>query len=180
MTSTALEFTKDPCSSEKRSTMVQAARDLLLAVTKLLALADMIDAQLLLSTTNVVQEDLENVKKSKNQADLMASLKALGASMTELLKQAAKTQKDLMQPHLRDELAGARATLLKYSPMLMQASKICINDPENARAKSNRDFFLKEICKSVDTISNIAQGKAAEDVVHNSGELAGLFDKFKV
>lgn len=178
MTSTALEFTKEPCSSEKRTTMVQAARDLLLAVTKLLTLADMIDAQLLLSSVRVVQDDLENVRNANNQADLMASLKALGASMTELLKQASNTQKDVRHPLMRDEFAGARATLLKYSPMLMQASKIYINDPGNTRAKSNRDFFLKEMCESVDTISDIVQGK--EDDVHYSGELAGLFDKFKV
>jgi catenin alpha len=56
MSGAAEEFADDPCSSQKRSNMVRAARNLLSAVTRLLILADMVDVYLLLKSLRVVSE----------------------------------------------------------------------------------------------------------------------------
>lgn len=49
------KFSEDPCSSVKRGAMVQAARNLLSAVTRLLYLANMVDVHLLLKSLHVVE-----------------------------------------------------------------------------------------------------------------------------
>lgn len=51
---TAKKFTDDPCSLSKREAVVQIARALLTAVTRLLILADMIDVSYLLQHLTTV------------------------------------------------------------------------------------------------------------------------------
>ena len=48
------QFVEDPCCAAVRAAMVQAARGLLSAVTRLLIRADMVDVHLLLKSLNIV------------------------------------------------------------------------------------------------------------------------------
>lgn len=67
------KFAEDPCSSAKRADIVKAARPLLLAVTRLLIVADMIDVQRLLSSVKVVENDLMNLKNAFSQQEVLDS-----------------------------------------------------------------------------------------------------------
>ncbi len=55
MANAAKEFADDPFSSQKRAYMVGTARELLNAVARLLAIADMIDIRLLFKVINLVR-----------------------------------------------------------------------------------------------------------------------------
>lgn len=177
MSIAAREFSEDPCSSLKRGNMVRAARNLLSAVTRLLILADMVDVHLLLKSLHVVEDDLDKLRNASSQDELMNNMRQFGRNANELIKQAAKRQQELKDPQLRDDLAAARAVLKKHSTMLLTASKVYVRHPELDLAKVNRDHILKQVCEAVNTISDVAQGKATspQDIYVGAGELAPLW-----
>lgn len=109
-------------------------------------------------------------------------IQQFGRNANELIKQAAMRQQELKDPQLRDDLAAARAVLKKHSTMLLTASKVFVRHPELGLAKENRDEILKEVCKAVNTISDVAQGKAYHpvDIYSGAGELAAALDDFDV
>lgn len=180
MSTAAREFSEDPCSSLKRGNMVRAARNLLSAVTRLLILADMVDVHLLLKSLHVVEDDLDKLRDASSQDELMSNMRQFGRNANELIKQAAKRQQELKDPQLRDDLAAARAILKKHSTMLLTASKVYVRHPELDLAKINRDYVLKQVCEAVNTISDVAQGKASapHDNFTGAGELAAALDDF--
>ncbi|CRK88635.1 CLUMA_CG002365, isoform B [Clunio marinus] len=180
MSVAAREFSEDPCSSLKRGNMVRAARNLLSAVTRLLILADMVDVHLLLKSLHVVEDDLDKLRDASSQDELMSNMRQFGRNANELIKQAAKRQQELKDPQLRDDLAAARAILKKHSTMLLTASKVYVRHPELDLAKINRDYVLKQVCEAVNTISDVAQGKASapQDSFAGAGELAAALDDF--
>lgn len=71
-----------------------------------------------------MEDDLDKVKNSSSQVELMEHFKAFGRNASELMNQAAKRQQELKDPQLRDDLAAARAVLKKHSTMLLTASKV--------------------------------------------------------
>ncbi|XP_068627189.1 catenin alpha [Battus philenor] len=184
MSLAAREFSEEPCASAVRSAMVRAARALLSAVTRLLILADMVDVHLLLAKLRAVETDLDKLKSASSQSELVESARQFGRSANELAAQAARRQKELKEPRMKDELAAARAVLKKHSTMLLTASKVYVRHPELAAAKANRDFVLRAVCSAVDTISAVAQGRPLppggnnRPPIEGPGELAQALDDF--
>ncbi|XP_072947098.1 catenin alpha [Epargyreus clarus] len=184
MSLAAREFSLEPCASSVRGAMVRAARALLSAVTRLLILADMVDVHQLLGKLRSVETDLDKLKSASSQSELAESARALGRSAGELAAQAARRQRELKEPRMKDELAAARAVLKKHSTMLLTASKVYVRHPELAAAKANRDFVLRAVCSAVDTISAVAQGRPLppsgtnRPPVEGPGELAQALDDF--
>lgn len=180
MSRDAREFSEDPCSSLKRSNMVRAARNLLSAVTRLLILADMVDVHLLLKSLHIVENDLEKLKMASSNDELLNNIEMFRQNANELMNQAAKRQQELKDPQLRDDLAAARAVLKKHSTMLLTASKVYVRHPELAAAKANRDYVLKQVCEAVNTINDVAQGRAppVAGPYDGPGELAAALDDF--
>ncbi|XP_055677922.1 catenin alpha [Lutzomyia longipalpis] len=180
MSIAAREFSEDPCSSLKRGNMIRAARNLLSAVTHLLVLADMVDVYCLLKSLRVVEGDLDKLQTASSQDELLNNMRQFGNHANELIKKAAKRQQELKDPQLRDDLAAARAVLKKHSTMLLTASKVYVRHPELDLAKVNRDEVFKQVCKAVETISNVAEGKTTDgsDMFSGGGELAAALDDF--
>lgn len=183
MSLAAREFSEEPCASSVRGGMVRAARALLCAVTRLLILADMVDVHLLLNKLNTVENDLDKLKSASSQSELLESARQFGRSASELAAQAAKRQRELKEPRMKDELAAARAVLKKHSTMLLTASKVYVRHPELAAAKANRDYVLRAVCSAVDSISAVAKGQPIPVVggnrpVEGPGELAQALDDF--
>ena len=183
MSTESRDFASDPCSSKKRETMIKAARNLLSAVTRLLILADMIDVNLLLSKVQKVEADLEQLKNGvTTEADLMDSIVRLGASVQDLLNEAAKRQCELKDPGMRDNLAAARAVLKKHSLMLLTSSKAYIQHPELEAVKANRDYVLNQVSDALNTISDVAKGNipsGGQSKYEKAGQdLAAALDEF--
>uniref|UniRef100_A0A668AWJ7 Catenin alpha-1 n=1 Tax=Myripristis murdjan TaxID=586833 RepID=A0A668AWJ7_9TELE len=143
------EFAEDPCSSVKRGNMVRAARALLSAVTHLLVLADMSDVYKLLL-------QLKLVRKSSSP-DLGIQYKALKPEVDKLNIMAAKRQQELKDVHHKDQMAAARGVLQRNIPMLYTASRACLQHPDVAAYKANRDLIYKQLQHAVSGISNAAQ-----------------------
>uniref|UniRef100_A0A672SP21 Catenin alpha-1 n=1 Tax=Sinocyclocheilus grahami TaxID=75366 RepID=A0A672SP21_SINGR len=143
------EFAEDPCSSVKRGNMVRAARALLSAVTHLLVLADMADVYQLLLQLKLVEESLVKVRNAGTEQDLGIQYKALKPEVDKLNMMAAKRQQELKDVHHKDQMAAARGVLQRNVPMLYTASRACLQHPDVAAYKANRDLIYKQLHCSV-------------------------------
>ena len=112
-----------------RSSMVAAARDLLAAVTRLLILADMVDVHILMEKVNLTQDDLRFVRGTTSQPELMEGMRRLEKSVSELSQHAARRQRELKDPGMRDNLAAARAVLVRQAPLLLTSSNVHVRYP---------------------------------------------------
>ncbi|XP_060225405.1 catenin alpha-3 [Meriones unguiculatus] len=154
----AERFTDDPCYLPKREAVVQAARALLAAVTRLLILADMIDVVCLLQHVSSFQRTFESLKNVSNKSDLQKTYQKLGKELENLDYLAFKRQQDLKSPSQRDEIAGARATLKENSPLLHSICSACLEHSDVASLKASKDTVCEEIQNALDVISNASQG----------------------
>lgn len=180
MRSASGEFADDPCSSVKRVNMVRAARALLSAVTRLLILADMADVYKLLVQLKVVEEGIVKLRNAGTEQDLGIQYKALKAEVEKLNVMAAKRQQELKDVGHRDQMAAARGILQKNIPILYTASQACLQHPDVAAYKANRDLIYKQLQQAVTGISNAAQATSSEEVSsqHGGGELAIALNNF--
>uniref|UniRef100_A0A672S6V4 Catenin alpha-1 n=1 Tax=Sinocyclocheilus grahami TaxID=75366 RepID=A0A672S6V4_SINGR len=176
------EFAEDPCSSMKRGNMVRAARALLSAVTHLLVLADMADVYQLLLQLKLVEESLVKVRNAGTEQDLGIQYKALKPEVDKLNVMAAKRQQELKDVHHKDQMAAARGVLQRNVPMLYTASRACLQHPDVAAYKANRDLIYKQLQHAVSGISNAAQATSSEDSSFSQsaggGELAYALNSF--
>ncbi|XP_040298699.1 catenin alpha-1 [Bufo bufo] len=180
MRSASGEFADDPCSSVKRGNMVRAARALLSAVTRLLILADMADVYKLLVQLKVVEEGIVKLRNAGTEQDLGIQYKALKAEVDKLNVMAAKRQQELKDVGHRDQMAAARGILQKNIPILYTASQACLQHPDVAAYKANRDLIYKQLQQAVTGISNAAQATSSEEIAaqHGGGELAIALNNF--
>lgn len=178
LTRTAREFTEDPCHLSKREAVVQAARALLAAVTRLLILADIIDVIFLLQYLTTVQKTFDFLRTTSNKAELKKANQKFVKELELLDKLAYKRQQDLKSPDQRDEIAGARASLKQNSTLLYSTSSACLEHPDVASLKSSKDSVCNEIQNSLTAISNAAQGfgEAKVQPTSASGTLGGALD----
>lgn len=182
------EFAEDPCSNDRRKEIIAAARPLLLAVTRLLIVADMIDVQRLLSSLKVVENDLKTLKDASSQQAVIDSRDTFWTNTDRLIGEVDIRQQELKDWRSRGELAAARAILKKNRTLLLTASKVYVRHPEISEAKKNRDFAFAQICEAVNTISDVAQDKdlydnnshmqSVEDELVKLGKLAFALDDF--
>ncbi|XP_005795465.1 catenin alpha-1 [Xiphophorus maculatus] len=176
------EFAEDPCSSVKRGNMVRAARALLSAVTHLLVLADMSDVYKLLVQLKLVEDNLLKVRNAGTEQELGIQYKALKPEVDKLNMMAAKRQQELKDVHHKDQMAAARGVLQRNVPMLYTASCACLQHPDVAAYKANRDLIYKQLQQAVSGISNAAQATSTEDSAlaqpGGAGELAYALNNF--
>ncbi|XP_008833599.1 catenin alpha-3 [Nannospalax galili] len=154
----AERFTEDPCYLPKREAVVQAARALLVAVTRLLTLADMIDVMCLLQHVSSFQRTFESLKNVSNKSDLQKTYQKLGKELENLDYLAFKRQQDLKSPNQRDEIAAARATLKENTPLLHSICSACLEHSDVASLKASKDSVCEGIQNALNVISNASQG----------------------
>lgn len=83
----------------------------------------------------------------------------------------------------RDQMAAARGILQKNVPILYTASQACLQHPDVAAYKANRDLIYKQLQQAVSGISNAAQATASDDAGQQQGgggELAYALNNFDV
>lgn len=83
----------------------------------------------------------------------------------------------------RDQMAAARGILQKNIPILYTASQACLQHPDVAAYKANRDLIYKQLQQAVTGISNAAQATASDDAAQQQGgggELAYALNNFDV
>lgn len=90
-------------------------------------------------------------------------------------------EQELKDVHHKDQMAAARGVLQRNIPMLYTASRACLQHPDVAAYKANRDLIYRQLQNAVSGISNAAQ--AAEYSANQQGgggELAHALNNFDV
>lgn len=81
-------------------------------------------------------------------------------------------------------MAAARGVLQRNIPLLYTASRACLQHPDVAAYKANRDLIYKQLQSAVSGISNAAQatptGDSALSQSGGGGELADALNNFDV
>ncbi|XP_054839930.1 catenin alpha-3 [Eublepharis macularius] len=155
---TAEKFTDDPCHLAKREAVVQAARALLAAVTRLLILADMIDVSYLLQHLTTVQRTFLSLQNVSSKSELQGTYKSLQKELEKLDHLAYKRQQDLKSNNQRDDIAAARASLKENSSLLHSICSACLEHSDVASLVASKDSVCNEIQKALNVLSNASQG----------------------
>ena len=94
----------------------------------------------------IVEDHLENLKNVSSQAELMDSMGKFNNSALELMAQAAKRQHELMDPALRDDLAGEEHQYYMYYVCKMHTlfSAFDLNNSVHSLCKLFK-FFIQKI-----------------------------------
>ncbi|XP_064923966.1 catenin alpha-3 isoform X2 [Columba livia] len=164
-------FTSDPCYLPKRQAVVQAARSLLTAVTRLLILADMVDVAYLLEHLTVFQRTLESLRNVSSKSDLQKTYQKFRKDLENLDYLAYKRQQDLKSSNQRDEIAAARASLKENSSLLHSICSACLEHSDVASLTASKDSICNEIQNALNVISNASQGagnKMAQPTSHTA------------
>lgn len=203
MISASRDFASQPTSSALRATMVQAARGLLSAVTRLLILADMIDVHNLLSSKKALEEALAGVHSAQNQEELQRRYEALRQQLDRFNKIVGVRANDLLNPHDGENLQvrfhlmhceiidgilyylqAARALLKTNSPILYTASKAYVRHPEVDPARQNRDYAYDEMRRAIKVADDILQDRGPQgDAAYlnrQPGDLIAALNDFEV
>ncbi|XP_032850438.1 catenin alpha-3 [Tyto alba] len=151
-------FTSDPCYLPKRQAVVQAARSLLTAVTRLLILADMVDVAYLLEHLTLFQRTFESLRNVSSKSDLQKTYQKFQKDLENLDYLAYKRQQDLKSSNQRDEIAAARASLKENSPLLHSICSACLEHSDVASLTASKDSICNEIQNALNVISNASQG----------------------
>uniref|UniRef100_A0A8C4WCY2 Catenin alpha-3 n=1 Tax=Gopherus evgoodei TaxID=1825980 RepID=A0A8C4WCY2_9SAUR len=157
LSASAREFTNDPCYLPKRKAVVQAARFLLAAVTRLLILADMIDVVYLLQHLTF-QRTYESLRNVSSTSELQKTYQKLGKDLENLDYLAYRRQQDLKSSNQRDEIAAARASLKENSSLLHSICSACLEHSDVASLIASKDSICNEIQSALNVISNASQG----------------------
>ncbi|XP_066478367.1 catenin alpha-3 [Tiliqua scincoides] len=155
---TATTFTEDPCCLPKREAVVQVARALLTAVTRLLILADMIDVSYLLQHLTTVQKTFMSLQNVSSKSELQKTYRNLQKELKKLDHLAYKRQQDLKSNNQRDDIAAARASLKENSSLLHSICSACLEHSDVASLAASKDSVCNEIQNALDVISNASQG----------------------
>ncbi|XP_065699274.1 catenin alpha-3 isoform X1 [Patagioenas fasciata] len=164
-------FTSDPCYLPKRQAVVQAARSLLTAVTRLLILADMVDVAYLLEHLTVFQRTFESLRNVSSKSDLQKTYQRFRKDLENLDYLAYKRQQDLKSSNQRDEIAAARASLKENSSLLHSICSACLEHSDVASLTASKDSICNEIQNALNVISNASQGvgnKMAQPTSHTA------------
>lgn len=180
----AKKFALDPTASVKRVQMSDAARSLLRAVTRLLILADMVDVHLLFKILNNFKNNLDLLKNVSTDPELIEATKQFDENLNKLMIHTTKRQHEIKNNQLRDNIAFARATLKKTTPLMMASSKLYVHNHDD-KAKRVRNNVLQQMCEAVDKIENSVEGKSQDDNNNDDGneklgELVKALDDFDV
>ncbi|KAG8124371.1 putative Catenin alpha-1-like protein, partial [Naja naja] len=103
------------------------------------------------------------------------------ADMADVYRLLVQLKVELKDIGHRDQMAAARGILQKNIPILYTASQACLQHPDVAAYKANRDLIYKQLQQAVTGISNAAQATASEDSVQHQGgggELAYALNNF--
>nr|XP_042712905.1 catenin alpha-3 isoform X6 [Chrysemys picta bellii] len=157
LSASAREFTNDPCYLPKRKAVVQAARFLLAAVTRLLILADMIDVVYLLQHLTVFQRTYESLRNVSSKSELQKTYQKLGKDLENLDYLAYRRQQSLiiLDPLTMNE-EKIRPSLEKRLEGIISGAALL------ADSSCTRDFHREQIITECNAIRQALQDLLSE------------------
>nr|AYN71347.1 alpha-catenin [Oscarella pearsei] len=177
----AEHFMLDPCSSEKRSELVEVAKELLTSVARLLLIADTADVNHLKSAARSVNTWLYKLERAISPEEVVQLYQGYAIDLENLLKLTTRRQMDVKSRWVSEKLAFAKVKLRRMGDILSRSVKLHVQYPDIASAKVNRDFTLSEATQAVRSITEcLDEDKAGRrSPPEEKGHTIALFEDFQ-
>ncbi|KAI1719528.1 vinculin family domain-containing protein [Ditylenchus destructor] len=159
------EFVKSPGNANLRARTVKAGQNTLVAVARLMIMADMIEVRLILEQAEKVRNILEGTGKADSTKELLETCTNLDTELEILTEMTRKRLKDLKNPSEQDDLQAAIAMLKITTPIMIASSKAFVRHPELDAAKINREYAYGEMQKALDCFQDVIKGQVPSEEV---------------
>ncbi|CAF1240152.1 unnamed protein product [Adineta ricciae] len=154
---TCVEFDtlgKPICVSDRHS-MVQAARGLLSAVTRVLLLADMVVVKQIISVKKKVISTLNRLEGVMSFSEFVKYFGVYGTQMVDLAHLTGDRQNDLKDERRRSQLSASRTILEKSTMLILTSSKAYLRHTECMHARKCRDLVYGQVRRALDMVQLI-------------------------
>ncbi|CAB3398843.1 unnamed protein product [Caenorhabditis bovis] len=177
MSRTGRDFVRDSTSSSKRSSAVNAGRQLLNAVAYFLIIADAIDVRGIVEMVDHLRETVHRIQAAESKIEVDELYKLLMSQIEDLDVTVRRRAVDLVKPNQQDDLLAARNALKTTAPLLYTATKTFVRHPEHDQARKNRDFSLYEMRVALDDIERVLNGASPQLTFSEHGRIGDLINE---
>ncbi|KAL3101300.1 hypothetical protein niasHT_028056 [Heterodera trifolii] len=182
--SIAVNFVRNPENAALRAQVVEASKVTLLAVVRLLVMADMIDVEILLRQVETVREKLDDVGTANTEKQLVQTYRNLEVELKELIEMTKKRVRDVRDPAMQDDMQAAISVLNATTPIMFASSMAVVSHPELEGLYINRKFAAEEIHRALGCLNDVLQGELPNEdlAISQHGGINQLvldFDKFQ-
>ncbi|VDK67667.1 unnamed protein product [Anisakis simplex] len=153
------DFMNETTNTQRRLKAIEAARELLKAVARLLIMADMVDVHLILMNIARAKSALDSMQVAESKQELAERYSALKAELEELNETTRRRVSNLRELSEQDDLQAARAWLKVNSTLMYTSSIAYIRHPEVDQIRLNRDFAHSEMSKALQAIAEVLEGR---------------------
>ncbi|CAF1073113.1 unnamed protein product [Rotaria sordida] len=147
-------FGKPVCITDRQS-MIQAARSLLNAVTRVLLLADMVVVKQIISIKKKVISTLNRLETVGSFSEFIKLFGVYGSQMIELAHLTGDRQNDLKDERRRSQLSASRTILEKSTMLILTSSKAYLRHIECIHSRQCRDLVYDQIRRALDMVGLI-------------------------
>ncbi|KAI3422107.1 hypothetical protein GPALN_012640 [Globodera pallida] len=182
--SIAVNFIRNPEDPALRTQVVEASKLTLLAVVRLLVMADMIDVEILLKQVETVRDRLDDVGAANSEKQLVQTYRNLEVEMKELVEMTKKRLRDVKDPAMQDDLQAAISVLKTTTPIMFASARAVVSHPELEGLYINRKFAAEQIHRALVCMNDVLQGELPNEdlaISQHGGinELVLNFERFQ-
>jgi hypothetical protein len=168
-----------PIYTTDRQSMVQAARGLLSAVTRVLLLADMVVVKQIITTKKKVVSTLNRLESVTSFSEFVKLFAAYGTQMVDLAHLTGDRQNDLKDERRRSQLSASRTILEKSTMLILTSSKTYLRHSECSHARKCRDLVYSQIRRALDMVQLIVYDSGST-TLNNTPTLTLLLAKNEI
>ncbi|CAF3396536.1 unnamed protein product [Rotaria sp. Silwood1] len=169
---------KPICVTDRQS-MVQAARGLLTAVTRVLLLADIVIVKQIISVKKKVMSTLNRLEGVTSFSEFIKLFGVYGTQMIDLAHLTGDRQNDLKDERRRSQLSASRTILEKSTMLILTSSKTYLRHNECLHARKCRDLVYGQVRRALDMVQLIIYDSGST-TLHNTSTLTLLLAKNEI
>ncbi|CAF3144823.1 unnamed protein product [Rotaria socialis] len=169
---------KPICVTDRQS-MVQAARGLLTAVTRVLLLADIVIVKQIISVKKKVTSTLNRLEGVISFPEFVKLFGVYGTQMIDLAHLTGDRQNDLKDERRRSQLSASRTILEKSTMLILTSSKTYLRHNECLHARKCRDLVYGQVRHALDIVQLIVYDSGSTSL-NNTSTLTLLLAKNEI
>ncbi|KJH45285.1 hypothetical protein DICVIV_08661 [Dictyocaulus viviparus] len=136
-----------------KGVLVQASRQLLSSVTRVLLLADRVLVKHILRAEDKVAYSLSRLEVCRSFTEFVKIFAEFGGEMVDLAHRSGDRQHDLKSEKRKAQMGVARTALERHTMLLLTSSKTLLRHPESKSALQCRDGVFEQIRSALQLIA---------------------------
>ena len=172
----AIMFVSSPLDQGAKMMIMEAARELLSSVTKLLMLADFIDVQKLVSNIETAEKSLKRLRQIDNSHHLEQEVRKLQSNFKHILQHSLERHHDLLDPVDKRQLWSGLVTLDRGVSLLLSTTTTHLQHSDVPHAADNRDVVIGQLGQALQHVSQVLQGHGGVETSSSGDTSRGIGD----